>query len=211
MFCVDYHIVSAIISSKNEDVFQPLEDHLLLISSYQLILYALCMITGRVLLGIIINNKLDQRISFLRFDNEWHYILTGRILNPNKEVVKYANVLVDMDEFYLIYTGFLADYNVDKEGNLKLIELERVKRKVISKDETLAEKTKEYVFNVNSLFIPYEKILNFSITYFNLEEVTEEIKLTRFQKITRCVKRVIFNKTAIIIALLLFIYFKSCK
>ncbi|MES2512897.1 MAG: hypothetical protein V4580_02080 [Bacteroidota bacterium] len=217
MYQVDYHVVSSIISSKNENVFQPLEDHLILIVSYQIVLNIICILSARLLLGFIINNKLDQRFKFLRFDNEWHYILSGRHLNPNKEVVKYANVLVDMEEFYLIYTGFLADYSVDKEGNLKLIELERVKRKVISKDEKTDNTTKEYIFNVDSLFIPYDKILNFSITYFNIDEVSDPLALPegssspKPNKLKRFLKEVFWSRTTIIIVLLIIIWFKSCK
>lgn len=198
MHQIDFHAVTNLITSKDENVFIPLEQHALLIISYQITLYVLCVIIARFFLGIIINYKLDQKFNFLRFDNEWHYILSGRTINPNKDILKYANVLVDMDDFYLIYTGFLADYNLDKTGNLKLIELEKVKRKIISKDQDKEPETKEYKFNVDSLFIPYDKILNFSITYYNIELKTA-VQLTKRQKIFKWIKRIIY--------LLLFVVF----
>lgn len=207
---VDYHAILSLLSfntnSASEDIFQPIENNLMLIMLYQVTLYLLCVVISRGFLGIVINYKLDRKIPFLRFDTEWHYILTGRVINSDKTVIKYANVLVDMDDdSYIIYSGVLTDYNVNKDGELKLIELKGVKKKVISKENP--SDPQEHVFKVHSFFIPYENIKNFSITYFNLDAV-DASNTSRWKRIGTLVLRYAFHALLIIIcvAFLYFIY-----
>lgn len=170
-YTIDFKSILSLLSYSNTskpDVLLNLEAHFKKIILYQLILYALCILVSRWILNFVINRKYDQKYPFLRFDNEWHYILTGRLVNPNQEVLKYANILMDIDDTsYIIYSGIIKDYSLNKDGELNIIELFKVKRKIISKDSP--HRPLEDTFRVHSFFIPYANIRNFSITYIDIE------------------------------------------
>ncbi len=80
--------------------------------------------------------KLDRKLRFFRFNNEWHYILSGEILDfrsmegssTNVNYV-YVDALVDKGGSSIIYTGRLREYFLSRDGELDSICLTQVKRR----------------------------------------------------------------------------------
>lgn len=80
-----------------------------------------------------------------------------------------------------MYRGFLTDFWLDKEGGIKELHMEDVRRRVLSKDvqavheavneDELAEQVDErYYYIPGELFIiKYEDVKNMNITYFEEE------------------------------------------
>jgi hypothetical protein len=176
MYQVDVGVIFDIILAKDSKPFELVSNHFMLIVLYQMMIYAGCIFFGRFLLRLIISRGWDKKYSILRFDNEWEYIFTGRIILPNQEfLIKYVNVLVDIDECYIIYSGILLDYTMDSSGKVELLKLQKVKKKIISHTKIFGD-TSEYPMSVESFFIPYENVLNFSLTYIQLTPIDNGIE-----------------------------------
>jgi hypothetical protein len=112
----------------------------------------------------------------LRFDNKWNYIFSGKPFAKKKEdeVYKYVNICVSIDDTFVVYSGFLTDYWIGQDGQLEIVELKKVKRKIIDKSYEPNDNEinhTEYDFVVSKLLIPYKQIQNLSITYYDLEEL----------------------------------------
>lgn len=146
--------------------------------------------------------KLDRKIKLFRFQNEWHYIFSGEILDfpkvpGNAEDIdcSYVDVLVKTDEGTVIYTGLLADYILTKEGGIDRIYLTSVKRRFLKDDiitapsESIEQKQKNnednrYYYLPGQFFIiPYNLVINLHITYYkikdthNLKEMIKDVKI----------------------------------
>jgi len=158
----------------------------------QILIYNLLLIIIAVFLGyvsriLVRNLKLDRKWRFFRFDNEWHYILSGEILEfPSAKINgikiqaktfgnKYMNVLTKVDDHFVVYSGILVESFLSNEGGLDLLCMNGVKKKVIKKDVKEPEVI-EHPMSVDVFVIPYNQILNLSITYYLLEKVEVEKK-----------------------------------
>jgi hypothetical protein len=124
--------------------------------------------------------KLDRKIKFFRFQNEWHYIFSGEILDfpkvpGNAEDIdcSYVDALVKTDEGTVIYTGLLADYILTKEGGIERIYLTSVKRRFLKDDiskstdaiteQKQKEKESKYYYLPGQFFIiPYNMVIIFT-------------------------------------------------
>ena len=155
----------------------------------QIFLYNISLIFIAILLGyalrvIVRNFKLDRKWKFFRFDNEWHYILSGEILEfPSAKISgakvnakifgnKYVNVLTQVDDHFIIYSGILIESFLSSEGGLDLLCLNGVKKKVIKKEIEKPE-TFEHPMLIDVFVIPYTQILNLSITYYIIEKIDQ--------------------------------------
>ena len=144
--------------------------------------------------------KLDRKIKLFRFQNEWHYIFSGEILDFPKVPGKaedidcsYVDALVKTDEGTVIYTGLLADYILTKEGGIDRIYLTDVKRRFLKDDIKAANAATEhkqteddhrYYYLPGQFFIiPYNQVINIHITYYkitdtnNLKEMIKDTKI----------------------------------
>ena len=90
--------------------------------------------TGAILLGVILgvlfkalvrNLKWDREFKLFRFQNEWHYLFSGEILDFPRVQGRFEDVnmrivdaLVETSEDPYIYMGILADYILKKDGGL---------------------------------------------------------------------------------------------
>jgi hypothetical protein len=108
---------------------------------------------------IIRKLKLDIHWQFLRFGNEWHYLLSGEIMINQKPDLKWYNVmqligyarreifssldkntwiqidiLVNSSEGNMIYSGILENYYLSKENGLDRIYLRNVYRRKLKDD-----------------------------------------------------------------------------
>lgn len=142
--------------------------------------------------------KLDRKIKLFRFQNEWHYIFSGEILDFPKVPGKaedidcsYVDALVKTDEGTVIYTGLLADYILTKEGGIDRIYLTDVKRRFLKDDIIKApdlpnekqEDNRYYYLPGQFFIIPYNLVINLHITYYkiknthNLKEMIKDVKI----------------------------------
>lgn len=155
---------------------------------------ALGMITGFMSKLIVRNFKLDRKIKLFRFQNEWHYIFSGEILDFPKVSGKaddidcsYVDALVKTDEGTVIYSGLLTDYILTKEGGIDRIYLTSVKRRFLKDDlinglesqtQQKQENTddKRYYYLPGQFFIiPYNMVINLHITYYKTT-ITSDLK-----------------------------------
>ena len=135
--------------------------------------------------------KLDRKFKLFRFQNEWHYIFSGEILDyphvpgdASDISFRYVDALVKSDQGTIIYTGILADYVLSNDGGIDRIYLTDVKRRYLRDDKfnqpQNRDKDERYYYLPGQFFIiPYAQIINLHITYYKIEvtddELTEEL------------------------------------
>ncbi len=155
------------------------------------------MVAGLAAKLIVRKFKLDRKVKLFRFQNEWHYIFSGEILDfpkvpGNAEDIdcSYIDALVKTDEGTIIYTGLLADYILTKEGGIDRIYLTDVKRRFFKDDITnkvespaeldeSANDSRYYYLPGRFFIISYSQIINLHVTYYKVtpnQQLKEEIQ-----------------------------------
>lgn len=136
--------------------------------------------------------KLDRKFKLFRFQNEWHYIFSGEILDfprvpgdASDISIRYIDALVKSDQGTIIYTGILADYVLSQDGGIDRIYLTNVKRRYLRDDkmnqpQENSDNDERYYYLPGQFFIiPYAQVINLHITYYKIEvtddELTEEL------------------------------------
>ena len=178
-YYVDFEIIGKLLTAPDPNTFVSIGKSITQIFLYSFLLCAFCFLTGRISMYIILTRRIDEKMLIFKFDNEWNYIFSGKSFARKKEdeIYKYVNVCVSIDDTFVVYTGFLTNYWLGKEGQLEMVELKKVKRKIINRScESLEGEMQkpthtEYHFNISKLLIPYSQIQNLSITYYDLEEI----------------------------------------
>ncbi len=175
-YTIDFNIIGQLLTSPSQTTFKAIGDYITPIFFYNISLCIFGFILGRALMYFVLTRRLDEKVLMFKFDNEWNYIFTGKLFarKKNDEIFKYVNVCVAIDDSFVVYTGFLRDYWLNSTGQLEIIELTKVKRKVIDRKNVEGVEQNnpphtEYKFEVDKLLIPYSQIKNFSITYYDLE------------------------------------------
>ena len=123
--------------------------------------------------------KWDRRFRALRYDNEWHYLLTGEILETTDipAIIRLrdarhvdfvlVDALVNLENNDTLYSGFLAGYELAADGGLRTLYLHSARRKELTATQTDASKpTGYYPVEGHLLTLPYDKLLNLNISYF---------------------------------------------
>lgn len=176
---IDFRLLAKLLSSPDEVVLSKVQKHLIPIFSYNACLLLFSYVIGSLLQRLVLSLRLDERFLVLKFDNAFHYVFSGKMFlkKDTEEILTYMNVCVKIDNDFFVYSGFLLDYQLNKDGHCELIELGKVKRKVIDKHNTefshILKKNQHHEYNLfcDKLFIPYNQILNFGITYFRVQRV----------------------------------------
>lgn len=126
--------------------------------------------------------KLDRKYKLFRFQNIWHYIFSGEILDfpgkeGNAEDIEFVLVdaLVETNDGSVIYSGILYDHHLNKENGIDHIYLSGVSRRFLKEDGQ-----KKYYQLPGEIFIlPYDKIVNIHVTYYSViiedQKVSEAI------------------------------------
>lgn len=160
------------------------------------------MLSGFLTKLVVRNLKLDRKIKLFRFQNEWHYIFSGEILDFPKVSgsaddidCSYVDALVRTDEGTVIYSGLLTDYILTREGGIDRIYLTSVKRRFLKDDiiydqeaqtdqkEENTEDKRYYYLPGQFFIIPYNIIINLHITYYkftitsDLKEMIKDVKI----------------------------------
>ncbi|MVN21928.1 hypothetical protein [Mucilaginibacter arboris] len=144
---------------------------------------------GGLLVKIIIRNyKLDRKYKILRFQNEWHYLFSGELLDfpnvpgrTNNIDFVIVEALVSSDEGTILYSGFLDDYILSSSTGIDRIYLKDVRWHYI-KDDLLQvnasnENKKEHQrFIIGDFFIiPFNRIINLNISYYSVEQESQSV------------------------------------
>lgn len=90
---------------------------------------------GRLAQWLVRGTELDRRFGSLHFGNDWHYLFNGEIQSdqPRPDAVVVAATVEHAGHCYL-YVGYLRDYAVDRDGELKRLHMNSVVRRRIGDD-----------------------------------------------------------------------------
>lgn len=161
--------------------FRTIRDNITAITFYNVLLWNSAAFTGFLARIIVRKNKLDRKYQFLKYSNDWHYLLTGEFadfpkISGDSERIDliYIDALVRADGKNVLYTGILVDYKLAAAGILDFLILKEAKRGYPS------EKSPGVI---NSIAIPgdyfillYNQVLNLNLTYYQLEEEIETVE-----------------------------------
>ncbi|KKM70728.1 hypothetical protein LCGC14_1437780 [marine sediment metagenome] len=134
--------------------------------------------------------KWDLAYEWLRFDNEWYYLLTGRLSLlrhtwsgpdvPKIPDAVYASVVIDSGGVAQLYYGCVAHFIVGKDGHLDRLLLANSARRELSEDRQpdrehcVGGGDDYYQIEGDYLVVPYEQIKNLNIEYVWLEEQADQ-------------------------------------
>lgn len=191
---LDYYVILSLISGiKDADhieiIVKKVEPSIVNIVAYNLSLWVAALLLGILAKFLVRKLKLDRKYSMLRFQNEWHYIMSGEMLDfpgvkgTTKQVdVRSLDILVDSSSGGIIYSGLLQNYILSKDGGIELINLTNVTRKFL--DPKLKEANNisattlhgpAYRLEGSTFAIPYSSIQNIHITYISVEDLEPEV------------------------------------
>jgi hypothetical protein len=178
--------IYALITGSSENDFALIESSVLPFLIYTFLIILIAALAGIILRYLVRILKLDLRLQFLRFRNEWHYLLSGEddtIGSKSKILLVQVDALVNSSEGNVIYSGILDNYFLTKDNSLDRLYLTNVYRRRL-KDDLDADKpnpgflsrdTDERYYSMPGyLFvIPYDKVINLNITYY-MDELANE-------------------------------------
>lgn len=135
--------------------------------------------TGWMARQVVRHYKWDRRFRWFRYDNEWHYLLTGEILETSDvppiirlQEAKHIDfvvidALVKLENGDMLYSGFLAGYELAVDGGLRTIYIHSAQRKQLT-TATAGGTVSGIYYPVEGdlLTLPYSQLLNLNISYF---------------------------------------------
>lgn len=171
-YIIDYDLIYKLLIGSNVVTLSSLN-----INPWNILLYFILATLPSITISFSWRNflrtaKLDRKIKYLRYDNKWHYILSGEILqfkenNGNKinlkKIRRYVDVLVKTKDYDILYSGIIVDYQLSRDNSFEFIVLSEPKYKKFGSDDIQKEIPSTY------FVIPYKEILNVNLTY--LEEL----------------------------------------
>lgn len=169
--------------------FPRVRSSLFLFLVYNLSLLVLAYGAGKGFRELINHFHLDIHRDSLRLNNEWYYMLTGRILDTKEDryaskKIRYiqVDVMIDEGSETWLYCGILNEFYLSQQDGLDRIVLYYVFRRKIDQDLSLTERLnppldksedeRYYRMPGDYLIVPYHTILNMNITYHTYEEET---------------------------------------
>jgi hypothetical protein len=144
--------------------------------AYLAIVIAISIFSGSMLRFVIRKLRLDFYLSFLRLGHEWHYLLSGEILNYPKRNTRSSSLkflrkylkalgrpskkiqwiqidaLMSSSEGDVIYSGILNEYYLSRDNRLDRIYLSEVYRRKFKKDLELDEEESERVQHLDDRY-----------------------------------------------------------
>ena len=131
---------------------------------------------------VVMHFGLDQKLSLFRINNEWYYLLSGKILKGKTEQVDFVQIdaLVNTSEGNFIYCGILHNFTLTRDGGLDRLYLVNVYRRQLSADirsftgrASLDDKVfDQRYYNMPGQYfvLPYKEALNVNISYYAIED-----------------------------------------
>lgn len=163
----------------NSIVFHPIK-----VLIYFLSIYGFAYLLGFAAHTYIRKNGLDKRRQFFRFNNEWHYLLSGEVLefpevlqSPKTIDFVMISAAVEVGQYTYLYKGLLVNWYLDNKGNLDTLVLERAYRREIKDDredgeanKPLHEDERYYRIEGNYFILNYKNVKNLGIEYVSITE-----------------------------------------
>ena len=195
-------IVSYFLNNADKGISSELIDNITskldLIVAYNVSLIFFGALIGFLFKVLVRNFKLDRKVKILRFQNEWHYILTSEILDfPRVKKLSpytkegrlsavYVDALVEASEKdgAILYSGILEDYKLSKNGGLDLIYLTNAFRRPLSADPAYNEEERHDIYYMpdHYFILKYEQVKNLNIFYdFLVEKKSKSDKAENIQ------------------------------
>ena len=187
---IDFHAVLVLLSgATGQELNQALyavTDHPGKVFLYFFSLYVASPLTGWACHTLVRNFRLDHKFSFLRFDNDWHYVLSGEFLNfpdrkpPLNSEIAFVQVslVTEIGGDPFLITGSLEEFFFDREGRLDRLVLADTYRRPLGKDrdegveqKALAKDARFYRIQGNYFVVPYAEVRNLNVGYWTLTKV----------------------------------------
>ena len=143
---------------------------------------------GNLARVIVRTTKLDRSVQFFRFQNQWHYVFSGEILDFPDWAGQYedfdftyVDALVDSNsDGLIIYSGILKNYVLNNQNGIDRIYLSEAKRRLLTNDPKNNQQLQPIYYEMPGefLILPYERIINLHITYYEVaidQTLTQEI------------------------------------
>lgn len=156
---------------------------------YNVGLFVFSSISGAFLKNLVRTKKLDRKYKFLRYQNQWHYILTGEFfdfpranIDLDKSSVEdiefvFVDALIEVNGTSYLYDGILVDYELSNDGGLDFIIIKNAERRKLEADRELDDNGKRidnidsyYPISRHLLILKYSEIKNINFSYYKLEE-----------------------------------------
>ncbi len=190
-YSVDLQTLGVILLGSKDDTLlkttlAEISTQLGMILSYHLAVIGIGGLLGWLIRKLVRWRKWDRKFPVLRYDNPYHYLFTGEILETKDfcAVVElgdaeridfvFVDVVVKMDRNPMLYSGILIDYQLGSDGGMKNLYLRVVRRKYLaiqkaneaSESGLMTDLYTYYDVKGDVLLIPNEQILNLNLTYF---------------------------------------------
>jgi hypothetical protein len=144
---------------------------------FQVLINIFSFVMGLLLKEFVISYSLDSKYDLLRYENIWHYILTARFMDFKRSQIALFNDKIEDIDLTLIdaiqninsesflYSGFLVDYQLAKNGELDFLIIKNAQRKNISNQNEEVKTIKGHV-----VILYYKDLINLNITFFQTEQ-----------------------------------------
>jgi hypothetical protein len=170
------------------------ERHLGRIVLHQGLLIGLAGASGYLARKVVRREKWDRTYKLFRYQNTWHYILRGEIFDfPRAAIdlqqdrveeieIVFVSTIQDTAAGTYLYDGVLVDYELARDGGLLTISLKSVKRRRLVEDAPRGQSDdpdlRYYPVRGNLLVLKYAELKNLNLTYYTLETVSKDPKLS---------------------------------
>lgn len=114
--------------------------------SYFVASIAVAALIGKFANYVVLHHRLDIKTEFFKFNNEWHYLLSGGLkenLDEGRWPIQFTSItaIVQFKDMAYLYVGLMYDYILDSKGNLdRLILQGPVRRRPLSEDRSHGER-----------------------------------------------------------------------
>lgn len=182
----DFNILLGLISS-NDDLVEKsinlIDKFILDIFIFQIVLNVLAFIIGILLRNLVLKYSYDTKYPIFRFNNVWHYLISGRFLEykeilqndtPEDADITFIDALIKINEQTFIYTGILVDYELGKDGSLELITITQAQRKLVTGNDNGDYKD----IRGNYLVLKYSDLININLSFIQFDEIIENGNIT---------------------------------
>lgn len=166
-----------------------IEHSIVWFSIYNIVSCSFGFLAGKIFRNMVFRYNWDTKYHSLRFNNEWYYLLSGRILDfphntGNSKEIDFVRVdaLCESKDSTIIYSGILREFYLSKAEGLDRIYLTNVYRRKLE-DDSPRELTvplenefdnRYYKMPGDVFVIPYNQIKNINISYYIIEFEAED-------------------------------------
>ena len=181
-------LISLLIGRKEDSFATPFSENLSIwqgrIVLYNLVVNAVAFILGSAARIVVRSYRWDRKYQLFRYANEWHYLLSGEILEIQKQIegaaqdhvdLRYVTAMVDVNDQTMIITGILENYKLSRDKGVRYLTLSEARRRPLSWDAKPEQEGYEAFYQLpgNYLVIPFQEIKNLHIEYIQLNKIAQ--------------------------------------